>query len=86
MQRGGLAQASKLGAMPRSASCGLTDGFHLLDWRNVDLDGLQASWSRLADNASAPNAFFEAGFLVPSLSIFDPEGEVSLALLVNLFL
>ena len=83
MHRGGLAQASKLGAMPRAASCGLPDGFHLLDWRKVDLDGLQASWSRLADNASAPNAFFEAGFLVPSLSIFDPEGVVSLALLVE---
>ena len=83
MHRGGLAQASKLGAMPRPASCGLPDGFHLLDWRNVDLDGLQASWRRLADRASAPNAFFEAGFLVPSLSIFDPEGEVSLALLVE---
>lgn len=83
MHRGGLAQASKLGVMPRPAACDLPDGFQLGGWKGLDLDGLQASWNRLADHASTPNAFFEPGFLVPSLSIFDPEGEVSLALLVE---
>ena len=83
MHRGGLAQASKLGEMPSPAACDLPDGFHLRDWRSVDLDGLQASWCRLADRASTPNAFFEAGFLMPSLVIFDPDGAVSLALLVE---
>lgn len=83
MHRGDLAQASKLGVEPRPATCNLPDGFQLRGWKGLDLDGLQASWSRLADRASTPNAFFEAGFLVPSLSIFDREGEVSLALLVE---
>lgn len=83
MHRGGLAQASKLGAMPIPSACHLPDGFHLRGWKGLHLDGLQASWHRLANCASTPNAFFEANFLVPSLSIFDPEGEVSLALLVE---
>ena len=83
MHRGGLAQASKLGVTPRPAACNLPDGLRLRGWKTLDLDGLRADWLRLANCASTPNAFFEAGFLVPSLSIFDPEGAVSLALLVE---
>jgi len=41
------------------------------------LTGKIADWDRLASAASEPNPFFEGWFLLPSLSAFDPKGDVS---------
>lgn len=59
------------------------DGFRMLAWTRIDIDQLQPEWARLAENAAVPNCFFEPWFLMPSLTVFDPEGDVSLAMLVE---
>ncbi len=54
-----------------------------IDWRTADTDAFRLSWSALADNASAPNPFYEVWYLLPALRALDPEGSVQLFTLVQ---
>ncbi|MBX7495559.1 GNAT family N-acetyltransferase [Qipengyuania sp. 6B39] len=83
MQGGSLATASDRSARALADVWPLGDGLHLARWRTLDLTALEPSWRLLADCAGTPNAFFEPAFLRPSLELFDPRGDVSLALLVS---
>jgi CelD/BcsL family acetyltransferase involved in cellulose biosynthesis len=47
------------------------------DWRTLD-DAAIDRWDELAREASEPNPFYESWYLLPSLRLFDPDGEVEL--------
>ncbi len=47
------------------------------DWRALD-DAAIARWDELARDAGEPNPFYESWYLLPSLRLFDPDGEVEL--------
>lgn len=47
------------------------------DWRTLD-DAAIERWDALARDASEPNPFYESWYLLPSLRLFDPNGEVEL--------
>jgi CelD/BcsL family acetyltransferase involved in cellulose biosynthesis len=47
------------------------------DWRTLDQAAI-ACWDDLAREASEPNPFYESWYLLPSLRLFDPDGEVEL--------
>ncbi|MDG5748807.1 GNAT family N-acetyltransferase [Qipengyuania sp. XHP0207] len=83
MNRFNLARADERQVLPHSPGSALAEGFHYCSWRSIDIGAIEPSWLALAHRASTPNAFFEMGFLLPSLAIFDPEGSVTLALLVD---
>src|SRR5690242_14106964 len=47
------------------------------DWRLLDKTWI-ARWDALARAAAEPNPFYESWHLLPSLRLFDPDGEVEL--------
>lgn len=83
MQRGSRATVGDRSAHAPRVAWPLSDGLHLASWRTLNLTALEPSWRSLTEHAGTPNAFFEPGFLRPSLELFDPRGDVSLALLVS---
>ncbi len=50
-------------------------------WREFDRKDKIAAWDALAQWAVEPNPYYESWFLLPSLSAFDPMGEVKLLVL-----
>lgn len=50
-------------------------------WQEFDRKDRIAAWDALAQWAVEPNPFYESWFLLPSLSAFDPEGDVKLLVL-----
>ena len=83
MSSSSLARIGGLQESPDAYSPVLEEGFHYRSWKSFDLAALEPGWLDLARTASTPNAFFEMGYLLPSLSTFDAEGDVRLALLVE---
>jgi hypothetical protein len=47
------------------------------DWRTLDAAAI-ARWDDLARATAEPNPFYESWHLLPSLRLFDPDGEVEL--------
>lgn len=47
------------------------------DWRTLD-DAWIEGWDDLARAAAEPNPFYESWYLLPSLRLWDPDGEVDL--------
>lgn len=54
---------------------------HAHPWQEFDRKDRIAAWDALAQWAVEPNPFYESWFLLPSLSAFDPQGEVKLLVL-----
>jgi CelD/BcsL family acetyltransferase involved in cellulose biosynthesis len=52
-------------------------GIAARDWRALD-DSAIERWDELAREAGEPNPFYESWYLLPSLRLFDPNGEVEL--------
>jgi len=50
------------------------------DWRLLERTWI-ARWDALAETAAEPNPFYESWYLLPSLRLFDPDGEVELLVL-----
>ena len=50
------------------------------DWREVD-EAAIAQWDALAEATAEPNPFYESWYLLPSLRLFDANGEVELVCL-----
>ncbi len=59
---------------PVVADCPATGRIVCVPWR--DMTARSANWNRLAETAAEPNPFFESWYLLPSLNVFDPEGDV----------
>lgn len=63
------------------AACAAVPGvrarLEVRDWRKLG-KGELAAWDALADTAAEPNPFYESWYLLPSLRLFDPRGEVRL--------
>lgn len=57
-----------------SAPCGRLEA---CDWRGLDEDAI-GRWDALAHEAGEPNPFYESWYLLPSLRLFDPNGDVEL--------
>lgn len=59
-------------------------GLHVLprprsaNWREWAEPAARNRWQTLADNAAAPNPFFEPWYLLPALQSFDPAGQTKL--------
>ena len=51
----------------------------VLPWRAWDSLEARAAWDALAARAGTPNPFFEAWYLLPGLTRFDPEARIRLA-------
>jgi len=51
--------------------------FEARDWRTLD-EAAIAMWDDLAQATVEPNPFYESWYLLPSLRLFDPNGEVEL--------
>ena len=52
-------------------------GLEACDWRELD-EAMIDRWDRLAQDTAEPNPFYESWYLLPSLRLFDPHGEVEL--------
>jgi hypothetical protein len=70
-QRAEFAQDIGLGTMPEPSVAALP-------WAAFKSSEMQTAWADLARNASEPNVFNEAWYLLPALEQFDPVGRVCL--------
>jgi CelD/BcsL family acetyltransferase involved in cellulose biosynthesis len=52
-------------------------GLEARDWRALDDPAIER-WDELAQATGEPNPFYESWYLLPSLRLFDPNGEVEL--------
>lgn len=64
--------------LPEAIPCALEISVVERPWRDFELPGEVVRWDTLARWSAEPNPFHESWYLLPSLRLFDPAGQVSL--------